>query len=128
MFNPKISFRQGNMLSLDIEASSLAGVVSFYAICNIPKELLLKVFKEMNRVLETNGLALIAFHTGDKKTHESELWGHQISMDFFLYEPLMISKLLEHSGFSIQDITERLPYSPDVEYHSNRAYIFARKR
>jgi ubiquinone/menaquinone biosynthesis C-methylase UbiE len=124
----EIQFKEGNMLSLDIQNSSLAGVVSFYAICNIPKPLLTKVFNEMSRILEANGLALIAFHSGSKETHESELWGNQISLDFFFYEPSMISRMLEHSGFLIEDVVERQPYAPDVEYQSKRAYIFARKR
>ena len=48
--NPDISFRQGNMLALDIPDRTLAGIAPFYAIVNIPKESLPLVFREMERV------------------------------------------------------------------------------
>ena len=34
---------------------------------------------------------------------------------------------LEAAGLVIEDIIEREPYAPEVEYQSRRAYIFARK-
>ena len=36
--NPHISFREGNMMALDIPDRTLAGIAAFYAIVNIPKE------------------------------------------------------------------------------------------
>jgi SAM-dependent methyltransferase len=125
--NPNISFREGNMMSLDLPDEKLAGILAFYAICNIPSKFLPSVFREMHRVIRPGGLLFIAFHTGDQVTHESELWGRPISMDFFLFQPKVIQQYSEEAGFSIEDIIEREPYSPDVEYQSRRAYIFARK-
>jgi len=125
--NPDISFREGNMLALDLPDGALAGIAAFYAIVNIPKESLPIVFREMERVLQSGGLLLLAFHTGDETLHEDELWGRPISMDFFLLEPTVIRPSLESTGFAIEEIVEREPYSPEVEYQSRRAYIFARK-
>ena len=125
--NPDISFREGNMLALDLPDGALAGIAAFYAIVNIPKESLPTVFREMQRVLQSGGLLLLAFHTGDETLHEDELWGRPISMDFFLLEPAAIRRSLESAGFAIAEIVERGPYSPEVEYQSRRAYIFARK-
>lgn len=125
--NPDIRFQEGNMLSLGVPDSRLAGIVAFYSICNIPKESLPVVFREMKRVLQPRGILLIAFHAGDKTLHENELWGRVISMDFFLYQPLIIRRYLEEAGYLIEAVIEREPYSPDVEYQSRRAYIFTRK-
>jgi hypothetical protein len=94
---------------------------------NIPKESLPGVFREMQRVLEPGGLLLLAFHTGDETIHEEELWGYPINMDFFLFPPSAIRTLLEAAGFAIEEVIERGPYAPEVEYQSRRAYIFARK-
>jgi SAM-dependent methyltransferase len=125
--NPDISFREGNMLALDLRDGTLAGIAAFYAIVNIPKESLPLVFREMERVLQPGGLLLLAFHTGDEALHEQELWGRPISMDFFLLPPLAIRRYLEDAGLAIEQIVEREPYAPEVEYQSRRAYIFARK-
>jgi len=125
--NPDISFREGNMLALDLNDGSLAGIAAFYAIVNIPQSSLLFVFQEMGRVLQPGGLLLLAFHAGDQVLHEAELWGQPIFMDFFLFPTSSIRNLVETAGLTIEEIIEREPYSPEVEYQSQRAYIFARK-
>jgi SAM-dependent methyltransferase len=124
--NPDISFREGNMLALDILDGALAGIAAFYAIVNIPKLSLPVVFREIQRVLQPGGLLLLAFHTGNEVLHEDELWGQKISMDFLLLQPSEIRLDLEVAGITIEEVVEREPY-PDVEYPSRRAYIFARK-
>jgi SAM-dependent methyltransferase len=126
-FSPDISFREGNMMSLDLPDGTLAGIAAFYAIVHIPKKSLPSVFWEMQRVLQPGGLLLLAFHSGDEILHEDELWGRSISMDFFLFQPLAIRRYVEAAGFAIEEIIERDPYPPEVEYQSRRAYIFARK-
>ena len=125
--NPDISFREGNMLALDIPDRTLAGIVAFYAIVNISKEFLPLVFRQMVRVLQPGGLLLLAFHTGDETLHDEELRDRSISMDFFLFPTLEIRGVLEAAGFAIEEVIERRPYAPEVEYQSRRAYIFARK-
>jgi ubiquinone/menaquinone biosynthesis C-methylase UbiE len=125
--NPDISFREGNMLALDLNDGSLAGIAAFYAIVNIPQSSLQFVFREMERVLKPGGLLLLAFHTGDQVLHEAELWGQPIAMDFFLFPISSIRHCVETAGLTIEEIIEREPYSPEVEYQSQRAYIFARK-
>jgi SAM-dependent methyltransferase len=125
--NPGIPFRVGNMLALDLPDESLAGIAAFYAIVNIAKLFLPVVFREMLRVLQPGGLLLLAFHIGDEVVAEEELWGHKISMPFYLFPTREIQALLERSGFRIEEVVEREPYAPDVEYQSRRAYIFARK-
>ena len=42
--NPDISFREGNMLALDLQDGSLAGITAFYAICNLPQDRGLSVY------------------------------------------------------------------------------------
>ncbi len=125
--SPDISFREGKMLALDLRNGSLAGIAAFYAIVNIPHKSLPVVFQEMARVLQPGGLLLLAFHLGDEAIHENELWDQPISMDFFLFPTSAIRHHLENAGFTIEEIIERDPYAPDVEYQSRRAYIFARK-
>jgi ubiquinone/menaquinone biosynthesis C-methylase UbiE len=126
-FNPNISFREGNMMALDLPDTALTGIAAFYAIVNIPEESLTAVFREMHRVLQPGGLLLMAFHIGTEVIQKEELRGQVISMDFFFFQPLSIRLKLEAVGFAIEEIIEREPYAPEVEYQSRRAYIYAKK-
>ena len=125
--NPNISFLEANMMALDLQDGRLAGIAAFYAVVNIPKESLTVVFREMERVLQPGGLLLVAFHTGDEVLHEDELWGLPISLDFFFFQPSVIQQYIEAAGLAVEEIIERGPYPPEVEYQSRRAYFFARK-
>jgi ubiquinone/menaquinone biosynthesis C-methylase UbiE len=53
--NPDIPFREGNMLALDLDDSTVAGIAAFYAVVNLPPETLPQAFREMLRVLEPDG-------------------------------------------------------------------------
>ena len=125
--NPEISFRQGNMLALDLPDASLAGIAAFYAIVNLPRESLPQVFSEMARVLKPDGLLLLSFHIGDETVQPEALWGHPVSMDFYFFPPHAIQRDLEAAGLTVEEVIEREPYAPEVEHQSRRGYIFARK-
>ncbi len=125
LLNPGITFREGDMMMLDLADNSLAGIAAFYAIVNIRRESLPLVFREMARVLASDGMLLLAFHVGDETLSPKELWGRPVAMDFYYFPPLEVCRLLEEAGFIIEEILERDPY-PEVEHQSRRAYIFAR--
>lgn len=125
--NPGLEFRQGNMLSLDVEDGSWAAIVSFYSIVHIPKADLPQVFREMSRALQPGGLLFLAFHLGEETLHEEDLWGHTVSLDLVLFWRKEVERYLTNAGFFIEDSLERDPYPPEVEYQSRRAYILARK-
>ncbi len=122
-----IEFREGNILALELEDGSLAGIIAFYAIVNIPPQSLPIAFAEMHRVLKPGGLLLLSFHIGEEVIRPEELWGNRVSMEFYKLQPERIQRLLTHAAFVIEDIVERDPYAPDVEFQSRRAYVFARK-
>ncbi len=125
--NPDLAFVQADMTALSLADGALAGIAAFYAIVNIPQPTLPRTFREMARVLHPGGLLLLAFHAGDAVLREDEIWGRPIAMDFFLFDPRAICRLLEEAGFTVDDVHEREPYAPEVEYQSRRAYILARK-
>ena len=125
--NADLSFKVGNVMALDLVDASLGGIVAFYAIVNIPPNLLPTVFREMCRVLKPGGRLLLTFHIGDEIVQPTEFLGQPTSMQFFFFQPATITKQLEAAGFTVEDVVERGPYAPEVEYQSRRAYIFAAK-
>ena len=125
---PDISFREGDMTALDMPDDTLAGIVAFYSIVNLSEESLPTVFGEMERVLRPGGVLLLSFHIGDEIVHPDTLLGQPVSLDFFFFQPPSIREYLEDAGLEVEEIIQREPYAPEVEYQSRRAYIFARKR
>jgi ubiquinone/menaquinone biosynthesis C-methylase UbiE len=126
--NPDITFREGNMLALVLEDESLAGITAFYATANIPAGSLTTVFGEMCRVLKPGGMLLLSFHIGHDVIRPQSLWNNPISMDFYQQQPASIRQLVTDAGLTVDEIIEREPYAPDVEYQSRRAYVLAHKQ
>jgi SAM-dependent methyltransferase len=125
--NPDIAFRCGDMLALDLPDATLAGIAAFYAIVHTPQTNLPKVFAELHRVLQPEGLLLLGFHIGHDTVHRDELWGVRLSLDFIFFPVEDVTQALTSADFEIEDVIEREPY-PEVEYQSRRAYVFARRR
>lgn len=124
--HPDISFRKGNLLDLDFEDNSIAGVVAFYAIVHFSEEQAGKAFREILRVLQPGGILLLTHHIGDNTMHLDEFLGKRIDVDFMFFGTPFISRCLKESGFEKIETIERDPY-PEVEYPSRRAYVFAAK-
>jgi len=124
--NPGIDFQQGDMLALDVEDETWAGITAFYSIIHIPRRDVARALRELRRVLQPGGLLLLTFHIGDEVKHLEEWWGYKVSVDFLFFRSDEMDGYLKSAGFEVEEIIERDPY-PNVEHQSRRAYIFARK-
>jgi ubiquinone/menaquinone biosynthesis C-methylase UbiE len=124
--HPEINFRKGNILELEFEDDSIAGVVAFYAIVHFTEEQVRAAFREVFRVLQPGGILLFTYHVGDETIHLNKFLGKKIDIDFMFFNADFISSCLKDSGFENIEIIEREPYS-GVEYESRRAYVFAIK-
>ena len=125
--NPGIEFRQGNMFALDNADKTFGGMTAFYALVNIPRADVVRALRELLRVLKPGGLLLLAFHVGDDVLHRDEMWGVQVSLDFYFFSSDEMAGYLSAAGFEIDEIIERDPYPEAVEHQSRRSYIFAHK-
>jgi ubiquinone/menaquinone biosynthesis C-methylase UbiE len=124
--HPEISFRKGNILDLDFDDDSIAGVVAFYAIVHFTEEQVGTAFREIFRVLHPGGIFLFTYHIGDETIHLDEFLGKKVDIDVMFFTADFIFSCLEGRGFKEIEIIEREPY-PGVEYESRRAYVFAKK-
>ena len=124
--HPDIHFRKGNILELEFENDSIAGVVAFYAIVHFTEEQVEIAFREVFRVLQPDGIFLFTYHIGEETIHLDEFLGKKIDIDFMFFTTDFIFSCLKDSGFEKIEIIERGPYT-GVEYESRRAYVFAIK-
>ena len=126
--NPGIEFDRGDMRALPVADNTWAAIAAFYSIVNLPRGDVQKAFAEMLRVLIPGGRLLMAFHLGQDTVHlEQDLWGSGVDLETSLFRASTIIGYMRSAGFEIDEVIERDPYSPDVEYQSRRAYIFAHK-
>ncbi len=124
--HPEIPFRKGNILDLDFEDGSIAGIVAFYAIVHFTEEQVATACREVFRVLQPGGPFLLTYHIGDETIRIDRFLGETVDIDFMFFTTEFISRCLEEGGFEEIETIERDP-CPGIEYESRRAYVFAVK-
>jgi SAM-dependent methyltransferase len=125
--NPGLEFKQGDMRALPVADNTWAGIAAFYAIVNLPPGDLVQAVQEMLRVLVPGGRLLMSFHIGKDTSQVEDLWESGAALEFHFFRVDTVTDLLRKVGFEIEEVIEREPYAPNVEYQSRRAYIFAQK-
>jgi SAM-dependent methyltransferase len=123
--NPEMPFVQTSMFALGLRSEALDGITAFYSIIHVPRERVVNVLGEMRRVLKRGGLLLIAFHLGSENSHHDELFGQPVNLDVAFFTTPEMTGYLEAAGFGVEEVLERDPYAPEVEYQRRRGYIFA---
>jgi len=126
--NPDIDFNRGDMRALPVNDNAWAGIAAFYSVVNLPASEVVQSAREMMRALMPGGRLLLSFHIGeDTSQMEEELWGREIALEINFFRVSTIASYISNAGLDVEEIIERGPYAPEVEYQSRRAYIFAQK-
>jgi SAM-dependent methyltransferase len=121
---PGLRFEIGSMLGLDLADGSVAGLVSYYSIVNLPRSELPAVFAEFARVLVPGGVLLMVFQVGDEDRHGTEWLGHAIDLHVYRNQPGAIAGLLAEAALPVRMTTVRQPDDDGVE-RGPRAYLLA---
>ena len=123
--NPDLQFLQTSMLALGLRSGQLAGVAAFYSIIHISRSYVVEALVEVRRVLQPGGVFLFTFHLGSEESHHEELFGRPVSLDIALFSTDEMCGYLEAANLAVEQVLEREPYPPEVEYQSRRGYILA---
>jgi SAM-dependent methyltransferase len=99
--HPGARFEVGSMTDLDIDDESLAGVIAWWSLINIPDEAVPGVLAEFHRVLRPGGVLAVGFHVGDgreARTRDDQpepVYGH-------LRQPSRVAGWLREAGFTVE--------------------------
>lgn len=86
------------MLALEVPEGSLAGLVAWYCVIHVPRELHREVFAGFALALAPGGYLLAGFQAGDDTLHRAEAYGHQIDLDFRRLRPGRVAEELAQAG------------------------------
>ena len=126
--NPGIDFHRGDMRALPFAENAWAGIAAFYAIVNLSQAEVAQALREMWRVLQPGGSCCCLFTWAKmSRRWKTTFGGAAFLSSSRFFERTTILGYMREAGFAIDEVIERDPYAPDVEYQSRRAYIFAHK-
>ncbi|MGH3716587.1 MAG: class I SAM-dependent methyltransferase [Micromonosporaceae bacterium] len=121
---PKLRFEVGSMTALDFPDGELGGIVAWWSIIHLPREVLPAVFAEFHRTLAPGGNLLVGFHVGHEQRRPERAYGHPVSYDSYRWPPDQVAGLLSRAGMVV---AARLVQEPDEELKPPQACLLARK-
>jgi SAM-dependent methyltransferase len=115
--HPQLRFEVGSLTALELPAASLAGLVAWYSVINVPDEALPAVLAEFHRVLAPGAPVILAFQAGDDvRVHKG--------IRFHRRRPEAVIALLADAGLELVLRAVREPSHPEK---SPQAYLVARR-
>jgi len=98
---PELDFRVGSMTALDLPDGSMAGVVSWWSIIHLPRDVVPQAFAEFHRVLAPGGVLLMGFHVGEQTTHKTSGYGgHPMNVHVHRWTAAALSEIALAAGFT----------------------------
>ena len=99
--HPALDFRVGSMTALDLPDGSVAGIVAWWSIIHLPREVVPQAFAEFHRVLAPGGVLLLGFHVGTESTHKiSGYGGHPMNIHVHRWTAPALTELAVAAGFT----------------------------
>jgi hypothetical protein len=115
--HPQVRYQVGSMTDLHLPDASLAGLVAWYSVINVPDEALPAVLAEFFRVLAPGAPAILAFQVGDETRVRKNI-------SFRRRRPEAVAESLTAAGLEVVLQTVR---EPGPGERSPQAYVLARR-
>lgn len=125
IYNPEMKFECADIGSMPFAENTFDGLISYYSIINTPKIYIGKLFSEFNRVLKPNGCLLVAAKAGTSEGYIDELLGIKTKNYFSHFTKEEIVSYFKDTGFSLEFIDQRNPYS--FEISNERIFAIGKK-
>jgi SAM-dependent methyltransferase len=119
--HPQVHYEVGSLTAIDRPDASLAGLVAWYSIINLPDDALPAVFAEFRRVLAPGAPVILAFQIGDDVRVLEDITFHR-------RRPEAVAALLAAAGLEpvLRTVREPAEYPGQVE-QVPQAYLVARR-
>lgn len=107
--HPGCTFSVASSTELDLPEASLAGVLGWWSLFNLPRDVLAQVLSSFARALKPGGQLIIATHVGDDDLVRSEAYGGvAVRWTTYQWRPEQLTALVEQAG--LRPVAElRLP-------------------
>lgn len=123
--HPGLRFAVASATDLGLEAGSLGGILGWWSLFNLPRDVLPDVLASFARALVPGGHALIGTHVGDGDVARTDAYGGVAVMwTTHLWQPAQLAELIVAAGL---ELTAQLclpasgPYRPQVVIAARRA-------
>ncbi|HZZ49487.1 MAG TPA: class I SAM-dependent methyltransferase [Pseudonocardia sp.] len=106
---PRCSFRVASSTDLGLADSSLGGILGWWSLFNLPRDVLPQVLSSFARALMPGGQLIIATHVGDGDVVRTEAYGGvSVNWTTYQWQPEQLVALIEEAG--LRPVAElRLP-------------------
>jgi SAM-dependent methyltransferase len=107
--HPRCDFSVASSTELDLADSSLAGVLGWWSLFNLPRDVLPQVLSSFARALMPGGQLIVATHVGDADLARAEAYGGvPVNWTTYQWQPEQLVVLVEQAG--LRPVAElRLP-------------------
>lgn len=122
--HPECRFGVSSATELDLEAESLGGVLGWWSLFNLPRDVLPQVLAMFARALRPGGHFITATHVGDEDAVRTEAYGGvPVRWTTHRWRPEQLVALIEQAGLDL--VAElRLP----ADEHSGPGVVVVAKR
>jgi SAM-dependent methyltransferase len=99
--HPGLRFDVGSATALDVPAASLGGVLGWWSLFNLPRDVLPGVLAAYARALVPGGQAMIGTHVGDEDVVRREAYGVPVEWTTHLWRPGQLVAMLRDAGLEV---------------------------
>lgn len=97
--HPSLRFAVASATDLELEPGSLGGILGWWSLFNLPREILPEVLASFARALVPGGLALIGTHVGTGDVLRTAAYGGvPVTWTTHLWQPAQLSDLIAAAG------------------------------
>jgi hypothetical protein len=125
---PGVSYQVGDLRRLmrPTTHDGWGAVLAWYSLIHLAASELPAAIASLARPLRANGWLVLALHTGAEVRTVTDWFGHEIDLDFVLYDPAEVLAIVEQTGLLDIEWYHRGPFTARGET-TQRLYVLARK-